>query len=154
VEENDAHDELVPHLAELAEEAFGKQVDAALPNVDEITLSSGATLCTLDVENHTHKFTFPGPGKTTGRIHDLKTDENEGGVVTVGHGPDFCVIRAEGVDIHIPEIVDELREELPSAGVDGGGHRVVGSIQFVQGMREAVLDALYTKIASAPTSDE
>jgi len=154
VEENNAHGKLVPHLAELAEEAFGKQVDAALPNVEEITLSSGATLCTLDVENHTHKFTFPGPGKTTGRIHDLKTDEHEGGVVTVGHGPDFCVIRAEGVDIHIPEIVDELREELPSAGVDGGGHRVVGSIKFVQGMREAVLDALYTKIASAPMSSE
>jgi RecJ-like exonuclease len=153
VEENDAHDELVPHLKELAEEAFEKQMDAARRHVDDVSTPNGATLCTLDVEKYTHKFTFPGPGKTTGRIHDEKVDEHDGNVVTVGHGPDFCVIRAEGVDINIPEIVEELQDEVEGAGVDGGGHLVVGSINFVQGKREEVLETLYTKIAQAPLKE-
>jgi len=153
VEENAAHDELVPHLKELAEEAFGLQTDAAREHVDEISLPNGAVLCTLDVEEHTHKFTFPGPGKTTGRVHDEKVEEYDGDVITVGHGPDFCVIRADGVDINIPEIVDELQDEMPGAGVDGGGHLVVGSISFVQGEREDVLETLYTKFAEAPLKE-
>lgn len=154
VEDNDAHDELVPHLKTLAEEAFEKQMDAARRHVDDVSTPNSATLCTLDVEKYTHKFTFPGPGKTTGRIHDEKVDEHDGNVVTVGHGPDFCVIRAEGVDINIPEIVDELQEEIEGAGVDGGGHLVVGSINFVQGKREEVLETLYTKIAQAPLKED
>jgi RecJ-like exonuclease len=154
VEENDAHDELVPHLKSLAEEAFERQTDAARRHVDEVSLPNGAILCTLDVEEYTHKFTFPGPGKTTGRIHDEKANEHDGNVVTVGHGPDFCVIRADGVGINIPEIVDELQEEVEGAGVDGGGHLVVGSIKFVQGKREEVLEALYSKVAEAPLKEE
>jgi RecJ-like exonuclease len=153
VEENDAHNELVPHLKELAEEAFEKQMDAARRHVDDVSTPNGAKLCTLDVEKYTHKFTFPGPGKTTGRIHDEKVDEHDGNVVTVGHGPDFCVIRAEGVDINIPEIVEELQDEVGGAGVDGGGHLVVGSINFVQGKRDEVLETLYTKIAQAPLKE-
>jgi len=66
VEENDVHDELVPHLKSLAEEAFERQTDAARPRIDEISLPNGATLCTLDVENYTHKFTFPGSRKDDG----------------------------------------------------------------------------------------
>jgi RecJ-like exonuclease len=154
VEENDAHDELVPHLKSLAEEAFERQTDAARRHVDEVSLPNGAILCTLNVEEYTHKFTFPGPGKTTGRIHDEKANEHDGNVVTVGHGPDFCVIRADGVGINIPEIVDELQEEVEGAGVDGGGHLVVGSIKFVQGKREEVLEALYSKVAEAPLKEE
>jgi len=153
VEENDAHEQLVPHLKSLAEEAFERQMDAARAHVDEVSLPNGATLCTLDVENYTHKFTFPGPGKTTGRIHDGKVEEHDGGVVTVGYGPDFCVIRAEGVGINIPDIVDELQEEMVGTGVDGGGHLVVGSIKFVQGRREDVLEKLYSKIAEAPVKE-
>ena len=153
VEENDTHDKLVPHLKSLAEDAFERQMDAAGAHVDEVSLPNGATLCTLDVENYTHKFTFPGPGKTTGRIHDGKVEQHDGGVVTVGYGPDFCVIRAEGVAINIPDIVDELQEEVDGAGVDGGGHLVVGSIKFVQGRREDVLEKLYSKIAEAPVEE-
>ncbi|AAG19249.1 hypothetical protein VNG_0780H [Halobacterium salinarum NRC-1] len=46
-------------------------------------------------------------------------------------------------------MVEELNAELPGAGVSGGGHLVVGSIRFVPGMRDAVLDALIEKMADA-----
>jgi RecJ-like exonuclease len=38
---------------------------------------------------------------------------------------------------------------VPGGGVSGGGHLVVGSIKFVEGMREAVIDALVEKMADA-----
>ena len=70
-------------------------------------------------------------------------------MVTIGYGPDFAVIRSKGVLMNIPKIVRELREEIKGAGVSGGGHLVVGSIKFVEGMRTEVLSRLAEKIAVA-----
>ena len=47
--------------------------------------------------------------------------------------------------MNIPKIVRELHEEMKGAGVSGGGHLVVGSIKFVEGMRTEVLSGLLKK---------
>jgi len=44
--------------------------------------------------------------------------------------------------MNIPQMVRELHDELIGAGVNGGGHLVVGSIKFVEGMRTEVLQRL------------
>ena len=75
-------------------------------------------------------------------------------VITIGYGPDFAVLRSDGVRLDIPEMVSELVEEVPGAGVSGGGHLVVGSIKFVPGRREEVLDALVEKMADADIDAE
>ena len=49
--------------------------------------------------------------------------------------------------MNIPKMVRELREEIPGGGINGGGHLVVGSIKFVEGMREQVLQGLIEKIS-------
>jgi RecJ-like exonuclease len=46
-------------------------------------------------------------------------------------------------------MVRELHNEIPGGGISGGGHLVVGSIKFVEGMRDVVLEALIQKIAGA-----
>ncbi|MPN01275.1 hypothetical protein SDC9_148481 [bioreactor metagenome] len=103
----------------------------------------------IDVENYAQKFTFPPPGKTSGEVHDVLTKRfPDKPVVTIGYGPDFAVIRSKGVLMNIPRIVRELHEEMKGAGVSGGGHLVVGSIKFVEGMRTEVLSRLAEKIAS------
>ena len=63
-------------------------------------------------------------------------------MVTLGYGPDFAVIRSRGVLMNIPQMVRTLHDELEGAGVNGGGHLVVGSIKFVEGMRTEVLQRL------------
>jgi RecJ-like exonuclease len=68
-------------------------------------------------------------------------------VVTIGFGPDFAVLRSKGVMMNIPKMVRELRDEIPGGGISGGGHLVVGSIKFVEGMREKVLEGLIEKIS-------
>jgi len=70
-------------------------------------------------------------------------------VITLGLGPDFAVIRSKNVLMNIPQIVRELREELVGAGVNGGGHLIVGSIKFVEGAKETVVKRLIEKLAEA-----
>jgi len=148
------HRELVEFLAGRAESDVADQLDAAMAHVEHERLDSDAHLYRIDVENHAYRFTYPAPGKTTGEIHDRKVQETGEPVITIGYGPDFAVLRSDGVRLDIPEMVSELNEEIVGGGVSGGGHLVVGSIKFVPGMREEVLDALVEKMADAELDED
>lgn len=141
----DRHKKLVEMLSAYAREAIEEQVKTAMEGVRVQTLPNGIALAALDVENYAKKFTFPPPGKLTGEVHD-RLKQKYRRIVTIGYGPDFAVIRSEGVELDIPRIVRELREEIV-AGVDGGGHLVVGSIKFIQAKRKEVLARLAAKIS-------
>ncbi len=149
---NARHQQMVKLLCEQANAAITEQLEASMPNVKTQKLPNGAVLNVIDVENFAHKFTFPPPGKTSGEIHDRLCAKYDGQpVVTIGYGPDFAVLRSRGVKMNIPRIVKELRSEIKGAGVSGGGHLVVGSIKFVEGMRKEVLAKLAEKIGMAGT---
>ncbi|MCL7418807.1 MAG: RecJ like exonuclease, partial [Halalkalicoccus sp.] len=143
------HADLVDFLAERAQRDIDEQLDAAMAHLERDRLDNGAHICRIDVENHAHRFTFPAPGTTTGEIHDRIVEETGDPVITIGYGPDFAVLRSDGVRLDIPQMVSELVEEIDGGGVSGGGHLVVGSIKFVAGMREEVLDALVEKMGEA-----
>jgi RecJ-like exonuclease len=144
------HEQLVSLLVEGANTMIEDQMSACMPHVVSRELSNGAKLFLIDVEIHAHKFTFPPPGKTSGEVHDRLCRAHEGSpVITIGIGPDFAVLRSRGVFMNIPRMVRELRVELPGGGISGGGHLVVGSIKFVEGMRNTVLEALINKIGGA-----
>ncbi|WP_136688632.1 DHH family phosphoesterase [Halorhabdus amylolytica] len=150
----DRHKEIVDFLASRAERDVEEQLDAAMDHVEHESLENGAELYRIDVENAARRFTYPAPGKTTGTIHDRKVEETGDPVITIGYGPDFAVLRSDGVRLDIPEMVEELREEIPGGGVSGGGHLVVGSIKFVEGRREDVIDALVEKMTDAEIDEE
>jgi RecJ-like exonuclease len=153
-DDRDRHERLVDLLVEGAERDVEDQLDGALAHVEHEALDNGSHLYRIDVENHAKRFTYPAPGKTTGKIHDRKVEETGDPVITIGVGPDFTVLRSDGVRLDIPQMVTELTEELPSAGVSGGGHLVVGSIKFVKGRRDEVLDALIEKMADAEIDED
>jgi RecJ-like exonuclease len=145
------HKKLVALLVEGANTMIEDQMSACMPHVVPRVLKNDAHLFCLDVEIHAHKFTFPPPGKTSGEVHDRLCRQNVGKpVVTIGFGPDFAVLRSRGVLMNIPRMVRELKNEIPGGGISGGGHLVVGSIKFVEGMRDVVLEALISKISDAP----
>ena len=144
------HAKLVALLVEGANAMIEDQMSACLPHVVARDLPNGAKLFLLDVEIHAHKFTFPPPGKTSGEVHDRLCRAHAGSpIVTIGFGPDFAVLRSRGVLMNIPRMVRELHVEIPGGGISGGGHLVVGSIKFVEGMRNTVLEALIEKIGGA-----
>ena len=148
-DDSDRHERLIKFLAERAERDVERQLDALEPHVEHERLDSEAHLYRIDLDNFAHRFTYPAPGKTTGNLHDRKVTETGEPVITIGYGPDFAVLRSDGVRLDIPEMVTELNEELPGSGVSGGGHLVVGSIKFVKGRRESVIDLLVEKMADA-----
>jgi RecJ-like exonuclease len=148
------HRELVAYMAEQSRADVERQLDAAMPHVESEDLDNGAHLYRVDVENHAFRFTYPAPGKTTGAIHDSKVAETGDPVITIGYGPDFAVLRSDGVRLDIPTMVEELDEGIVGGGVSGGGHLVVGSIKFVPGRREEVVDALVGKMADAEIDED
>lgn len=137
---------LVEMLSNYAKEAIESQVKTAMEGVKVQRLPNGIVLAALDMENYAKKFTFPLPGKLTGEVHDRLKEKYER-IVTIGYGPDFAVIRSEGVELDIPKLVRELKNEV-NAGVEGGGHLVVGSIKFIPAKRKEVLARLASKIGS------
>jgi len=147
------HAKLVNLLLTEANLAIEDQMNTMMPHVHDQKLSSGANLFLADVEMFAHRFTFPPPGKSSGEVHDIlcKKYANEP-VVTLGLGPDFAVIRSRGVRMNIPQMVRSMRDEMPGAGISGGGHLVVGSIKFVEGMRSQVIEKMIEKISEFPVA--
>ncbi|WP_277552991.1 DHH family phosphoesterase [Halobaculum limi] len=153
-EDAERHRELVEFLSTRAERDVREQLDAVEPHVEHERLDSDAHLYRIDLENFAKRFTYPAPGKTTGELHDRKVRATGEPVITIGYGPDFAVLRSDGVRLDIPQMVTELNEEVVGGGVSGGGHLVVGSIKFVEGRREDVIDALVEKMADAELDEE
>ncbi|MFB6194617.1 MAG: DHH family phosphoesterase [Haloplanus sp.] len=148
------HEELVDFFADRAERDIDRQLSALEPHVEHERLSNDAHLYRIDLDDYAHRFTYPAPGKTTGNLHDRKVEETGEPVITIGYGPDFAVLRSDGVRLDIPEMVAELNEEVVGGGVSGGGHLVVGSIKFVKGMRSDVIESLIEKMADAELDEE
>lgn len=145
------HNRLVTLLVTEANAAIEDQMNTMMPHVKDQVLVSGANLFLADVEMFAHRFTFPPPGKSSGEVHDILCKRYEGQpVVTLGLGPDFAVIRSRGVRMNIPQMVRAMRDEMPGAGISGGGHLVVGSIKFVEGMRSEVIAKMIEKISEFP----
>lgn len=150
-DDKERHKRLVTLLTTEANTALEDQITTMMPHVKEQTLSSGAKLFQADVEMFAHRFTFPPPGKSSGEVHDILCKKYEGEpIVTLGLGPDFAVIRSRGVQMNIPQMVRSMRDEMPGAGISGGGHLVVGSIKFVEGMRAEVIARMIEKISEFP----
>ncbi|HJJ29809.1 MAG TPA: OB-fold nucleic acid binding domain-containing protein [Methanocorpusculum sp.] len=147
------HVKLVNLLVSESNLAIQDQMNTMMPHVKAQKLTSGANLFLADVEMFAHRFTFPPPGKSSGEVHDIlcKKHVNEP-VITLGLGPDFAVIRSRGVKMNIPQMVRSMRDEMPGAGISGGGHLVVGSIKFVEGMRSQVIEKMIEKISEFTVS--
>ena len=119
------------------------------PNLKTQEFPNGIIFNVLDVEKYAHKFTYPAPGKTCGFVHDQVVQKHgeQTPIITLAYGPDFGVIRAtdavnEIFGFNLNTIVSQLMEEIPEAGIDGGGHECAGSLKFVEGLSKKVLQNL------------
>ncbi len=153
VDNVDKHDKMIDALYKEYEKRVDTQLKAALPNIEKMEFDNGIYFNIMDVEKFAHKFTFPAPGKTCGFVHDkiVKEIGEDKPIITLGHGPDFGVIRAtdavnEKFGFNVNNIVSDLAEEIPSAGIDGGGHECAGSIKYIEGLGQEVLDDFARKV--------
>jgi archaea-specific RecJ-like exonuclease len=149
------HTKLVDTLYQESQRRVEWQLAAAMPNLKTQKLANGVLFNVLDVEKYAHKFTYPAPGKTCGFVHDQLVQKHgeEQPIVTLAYGPDFGVIRAtdavnEIFGFNLNQIIQKLVDEIPAAGVDGGGHECAGSLKFVEGLSKEVLSAFAGQVAS------
>ncbi|MFX0206150.1 MAG: DHH family phosphoesterase, partial [Candidatus Hodarchaeota archaeon] len=119
------------------------QLQISLEYVQEETLVNGIFLTILDVEKYAGRFDYPPPGKITGSLFDHFAKKNpKTALVTVGLGPDFAIFRSQNCKLDFPRLVKNCAKKIPHAGVEGGGHEVVGSMKFIAGAREEIIDQL------------
>lgn len=151
----DKHAKLVDALYNESGKRVRNQLRAALPNLKTQKLPNGVVFNVLDVEKYAFKFTYPAPGKTTGYVHDtmVKKYGEETPIITLAYGPDFGVIRAtdavnEMFGFNLNIIISKLIDEIPEAGIDGGGHECAGSLKFVEGLSKRVLEAFAGEVAA------
>ena len=147
VDNLDKHENMIKALYKEYQKRVDNQLKAALPNITQKTLENGIVFNRLDVEKYAHKFTFPAPGKTCGFVHDkiAKTVGEDKPVLTLANGPDFGVIRAtekvnEIFGFNLNDVIKDLIVNIPDACIDGGGHECAGSIKYIEGLSEEVLD--------------
>lgn len=155
----DKHTKLVDALYNESEKRVKWQLAAAMPNLKTQEFPNGITFNVLDVEKYAHKFTYPAPGKTCGFVHDQMVQKlgEETPIITLAYGPDFGVIRAtdavnEIYGFNLNTIILQLLEEIPEAGIDGGGHECAGSLKFVEGLSKKVLQNFAGKVAGLKTN--
>ena len=141
------HEKLIDILYNRAMEMVDRQMKAVIPAIKTEKLDNGIILNTLDVEKYAHKFTFPAPGKTCGFAHDSIVQKygEDTPIITIAYGPDFGVVRAtdavsEKFSFNLNIIIEQLIKEIPEASLDGGGHECAGSLKFVEGLRDKVLN--------------
>lgn len=153
VDNLDKHPKMVEALYKEYLKRVDTQMKAALPNIKRVQLDNGIYFNVLDVEKFAHKFTFPAPGKTCGFVHDKIVKElgEDKPIITLGHGPDFGVLRATDTvhqifGFNVNNIVISLADKIPQAGIDGGGHECAGSIKYIEGLGKEVLSQLLAEV--------
>lgn len=136
---------MAPYIRKL--EAKGLEISKAAVKKEKI---GKVLLQTLEIEQTFSRGFYPKPGKCTGIVHDYaKTQEGIESVVTAGLLNDAITMRAtDEANFSVHDLIAYLRENLPQAFVDGGGHKNAGAITFIPSKKEEVVKLLKEFIKS------
>jgi RecJ-like exonuclease len=130
-------------LSQEAKALLENQLQISLEYVEQDVLANGIQLAILDVENYASRFDYPPPGKITGSLFDnLAKKDEKSSLVTIGLGPDFAIFRSQNVKLGFPNLVKSCAKRLSHAGVEGGGHEIVGSMKFIAGARDEMIELI------------
>ena len=87
---------------------------------------------------------FPKPGRATGFVHDdYQKQSGEKAVVTAGIMNTAITMRATNdANFSVHELKKYIEKKLPSAFVEGGGHKNAGALSFLPYKKEEVVKLL------------
>lgn len=128
---------------------FKKEIDEKIGSV------FGAALKYADVVEEENKFIvkipvdkvkdgrdYPTKGRVAGLMLDHFKEKKDKPIICLGVSPTGINFRSsieiEGFDVN--DIIAKLQKEFPFANVSGGGHRVAGSIRFIEAAHESILN--------------
>lgn len=138
-------DLLSPYIRDL--ENKGIEISKDVSQKEKV---KSVTLQSLDIESTFARGFYPKPGKCIGMLHDhaMEKDKTEK-IVTISIMADAIIIRASpDSGFSVNEFVDYLQEKLKEAYVEGGGHKLAGSIRFLPSKKQKVISAIKDYIKS------
>ena len=127
---------MAPHIRDLDKKglAIGKSA-ANIEKFDNVTIQ------TVEIEKSFPGFGFfPKPGRSVGILHDNLQKETEvTSLVSIGIMNTAMTFRAtDKANFSMHKIIEILKEKLPNAFVEGGGHKNAGAIGFIPRMKDEV----------------
>ena len=99
-------------------------------------------IASIDINKVKRAGSFPPAGKTIGILQDyLIKKYPEKKVITLGINKDQINFRASKntEDFDVNELLNMLKNKLPYAQIDGGGHKRAGSIGFIEAAKEEIM---------------
>jgi RecJ-like exonuclease len=144
-------DLLFDRLTGLAEQVAGQfrtkleaELETATANLDRREVG-GVEFAVLDTDAYTHRYDFPPTRLLLDELHRREVADGDGPTVTIGLAMDELHLRST-TDVGIREVAGAVRERVPEGGVDTHGTRE-GTVEFLSGERDAVLDATMDAVA-------
>ncbi len=131
---------LAPYIRKLEEK--GLEIAVAAASGEKI---SDVDLFSLSIHGAFPGFGFyPKPGKCVGLLHDyLQREKRLSNLVTFGVMDSAITFRAtDEANFSVKEFMSFIDKKIPSAFVEGGGHKNAGSINFVPGKQKEILQLL------------
>ena len=138
--------DLAEHVSGQFREKLQTELDTVEPNLS-IRGNTDVSFTVLDTDAFTHRFDFPPTALLLDTIHreELGAEGAPGDHhVTLGVGEDELHIRSDE-PLDVRDVAERAREDAPEAGIVARGTRN-GSIEFIAGEREDVIDAVVAAI--------
>ncbi len=132
---------LAGHVAEQFREKVDEEVATAEANLDYRTVED-SEVAVLDTDAFSHQYEFPPETLLLDELHRAVRDEVD---AVVGVSTDTLYVRADA-DVDLHELAADVDEAVPEGGVTTRSVRE-GSIRYLAGEQEAVLDATLAALA-------
>lgn len=130
---------LAPYIKELDEKGLRIAEENAI--IEEINKT---TLQKIMIEETFPGFGFfPKPGRSVSLVHDSLKRKGKTKLVSVGVMNTAMTFRAtDEANFSVHEFLNFLKEKLPNAFVEGGGHKNAGAITFVPKYKKDIVELL------------
>ncbi len=106
-----------------------------------ITTKNKIKILEFDTDLYTGQFDYPPQGKATGVIFREYGNKQ---TVALGYGSDSVSIRIseelEGITVF--SIKEHLIKKFPEGNIEGGGHEKAGTIKFLKGLKEDIINEI------------
>jgi RecJ-like exonuclease len=133
---------LAGHVAEQFREKVDEEVGTAVANLEYHTVGE-ADIGVLDTDAYSHQYEFPPETLLLDELHRSVRDEVD---AVVGIATDTIYVRTDA-DVDLHALVADVDEDVPEGGVTTRSVRD-GSVRYLAGEREPVLDATLSRLAA------
>jgi RecJ-like exonuclease len=143
------HKELISMISEKVS-ALKARHQVAVREYTAVADMGTFALASLDVESISFEGEYPRRGKLVGMALDYARESMKKPAVAYGYGSDFITLRCDkSLDVDLGRIIAMLKESLPHALVQGGGHAKAGSINFIRASSDEVRTSVHESLAKA-----